>query len=110
MDHVSLVYRVLHFACSSIAQLLSAPICCFAFIAERRFHRLLTSESETPALLVNMGALESNLKKMAAFFVGGPVSLRPHFKNHKCVALAKRQIELGALGMTCAHWERQKLS
>ena len=63
---------------------------------------LLTSEIRTPALLVDMRALESNLKKMAAFFGEGPTRLRPHYKNHKCVALAKRQMELGAIGMSCA--------
>lgn len=28
--------------------------------------------------------------------------MRPHFKNHKCVALAQRQIACGAIGMSCA--------
>jgi len=46
--------------------------------------------------------MESNLKKMAAFFGEGPTRLRPHYKNHKCVALAKRQMDCGAIGMTCA--------
>jgi D-serine deaminase-like pyridoxal phosphate-dependent protein len=49
-----------------------------------------------------MRAMESNLKKMAAFFEVGPTRLRPHYKNHKCVALAKRQMDLGAIGMSCA--------
>lgn len=39
---------------------------------------------------------------MAAFFNRGPTRLRPHYKNHRCVALAKRQIESGAIGMCCA--------
>lgn len=46
--------------------------------------------------------MESNLKKMAAFFQEGPTRLRPHYKNHKCVALAKRQVACGAIGMSCA--------
>jgi D-serine deaminase-like pyridoxal phosphate-dependent protein len=46
--------------------------------------------------------VESNLKKMAAFFGEGPTRLRPHYKNHKCVALAKRQMDLSAIGMSCA--------
>jgi D-serine deaminase-like pyridoxal phosphate-dependent protein len=60
----------------------------------------LRSEIRTPALLLDMRAMESNLKKMAAFLWGG--RLRPHYKNHKCVALAKRQMDLGAIGMSCA--------
>jgi D-serine deaminase-like pyridoxal phosphate-dependent protein len=46
--------------------------------------------------------MESNLKQMAAFFASGPTKLRPHYKNHKCVALAQRQLAHGAIGITCA--------
>ena len=53
---------------------------------------MLKSEIPTPALLLDLRAMESNLKKMAAFFGEGPTRLRPHYKNHKCVALAKRQM------------------
>jgi D-serine deaminase-like pyridoxal phosphate-dependent protein len=70
--------------------------------AGKRVVALLRSEITTPALLVDMRAMESNLKKMAAFFQDGPTRLRPHYKNHKCIALAKRQMELGAIGMSCA--------
>jgi D-serine deaminase-like pyridoxal phosphate-dependent protein len=63
---------------------------------------LLKSQIRTPALLIDMPAMESNLKKMAAFFGQGPTRLRPHYKNHKCVALARRQLAQGAIGITCA--------
>lgn len=63
---------------------------------------MLRSQIRTPALLVDMTAMESNLKKMAAFFAEGPTKLRPHYKNHKCVALARRQLAQGANGITCA--------
>src|SRR5579864_316857 len=46
--------------------------------------------------------MERNLAKMADFFRTGPTRLRPHYKNHKCPALARRQMEAGAIGMTCA--------
>jgi D-serine deaminase-like pyridoxal phosphate-dependent protein len=59
-------------------------------------------EIETPALLLDMDAMESNLGKMAAFFSQSTAKLRPHFKNHKCPALALRQLAAGAIGMTCA--------
>lgn len=40
---------------------------------------------------------------MAEFFRGAKCQLRPHFKNHKCPILARRQLEAGsAVGMTCA--------
>ncbi len=63
---------------------------------------MLRSQIPTPALLVDMDAMEANLKRMAAFFADGPTQLRPHYKNHKCVALARRQLAHGAIGITCA--------
>lgn len=56
----------------------------------------------TPALLVDLDAMESNLRRMADFFADKPAKLRPHFKNHKAPLLAWRQIRAGAIGMTCA--------
>src|ERR1700683_5623586 len=63
---------------------------------------LLKSQIRTPALLLDMHVMEGNLKRMAAFFGEGPTRLRPHYKNHKCVALARRQLAHGAVGITCA--------
>src|ERR1700722_19299000 len=60
------------------------------------------NEIETPALLVDLDAMESNLHKMAGFFHDQPAKLRPHFKNHKAPLLASKQLEAGAIGMTCA--------
>jgi D-serine deaminase-like pyridoxal phosphate-dependent protein len=57
---------------------------------------------DTPALLVDLDAMEGNLAKMAGYFVGRRCKTRPHFKNHKTPALARKQIESGAIGMTCA--------
>ncbi len=58
---------------------------------------------DTPALLLDRSASDRNLRKMADFFRGRKCQLRPHFKNHKCVTLARRQLEAGsAVGMTCA--------
>jgi D-serine deaminase-like pyridoxal phosphate-dependent protein len=59
-------------------------------------------ELTTPALLLDLDRMEHNLNRMAEFFSRGPTRLRPHFKNHKCPELAKRQIAAGAIGMTCA--------
>ena len=56
----------------------------------------------TPALLIDLTALEANLTGMAQFFEGKPAKLRPHFKTHKCPPLAHKQIQAGAIGLTCA--------
>lgn len=57
---------------------------------------------QTPALLVDLDIMEENLQKMASFFENKTSHLRPHFKNHKCIALAKKQLEAGAIGITTA--------
>jgi D-serine deaminase-like pyridoxal phosphate-dependent protein len=59
-------------------------------------------EIDTPTLLLDRAASDRNLARMAAFFENRPAKLRPHFKNHKCVTLARRQFAAGAIGMTCA--------
>ncbi len=56
----------------------------------------------TPALLVDLDAMEFNLQRMASYFADKPCKLRPHFKNHKVPSLAWKQIRAGAIGITCA--------
>src|ERR1041385_6654324 len=60
------------------------------------------NELETPALLVDLTAMEGNLRRMAEFLGDSSVKLRPHFKNHKCPALAAKQLASGAVGMACS--------
>src|SRR5439155_5737520 len=57
---------------------------------------------DTPALLLDLPTMESNLRKMAKFISQGKAALRPHFKNHQNVWLSKKQLEAGAIGITCA--------
>lgn len=57
----------------------------------------------TPALVVEIDAMERNIKRMADFFAEGPCKLRPHFKAHKTPAIARRQLAAGScVGLTCA--------
>jgi len=57
----------------------------------------------TPALVVDIEALDHNLNFLADYFSKRSVKLRPHFKSNKCVTLAKRQLAAGsAVGITCA--------
>lgn len=57
-------------------------------------------ELPTPALLVDLDVLESNLRAMAERARALGVALRPHVKTHKCVEVAERQRALGARGIT----------
>ncbi|HEX2465170.1 MAG TPA: DSD1 family PLP-dependent enzyme [Thermoanaerobaculia bacterium] len=56
----------------------------------------------TPALAVDAAALERNLERMAAHAKAKDIALRPHTKTHKCPLLAKKQLELGAIGVCAA--------
>lgn len=57
----------------------------------------------TPAPVVDLDRLEQNLRHLAAYFGSRACKLRPHFKSHKCVELARRQVAAGAcVGITCA--------
>jgi D-serine deaminase-like pyridoxal phosphate-dependent protein len=62
----------------------------------------LPADLPTPCLLVDRDVLESNLIAMAAHARDHGVALRPHAKTHKCVEIARRQLALGAVGLTVA--------
>ncbi len=57
---------------------------------------------DTPALVVDLDRLEANIAGWAAFARQAGVRLRPHGKTHKCVEIARRQLEAGAVGLTLA--------
>ncbi len=57
------------------------------------------SAIDTPALVVDMDAMERNLAAMAAFAAQHQIMLRPHAKMHKSAELAKRQMAAGAVGV-----------
>lgn len=59
-------------------------------------------ELSTPALLIDLDRMEENLHKMADYARRKGVGIRPHTKTHKCPIIAKRQIELGAVGICVA--------
>lgn len=60
------------------------------------------SALSTPALLVDRPRLDRNLDRMQATADANEVTLRPHIKTHKSVALARRQRRRGAKGLTVA--------
>lgn len=57
---------------------------------------------DTPALVIDLDAMEHNLTTMADFFADKPAKLRPHAKTHKSPIIAHKQLALGAVGITCA--------
>ncbi len=60
-------------------------------------------EIPTPALVVDVAAMERNIARMAAYYAGRACKLRPHFKAHKTPEIARRQLAAGSCtGLTCA--------
>jgi D-serine deaminase-like pyridoxal phosphate-dependent protein len=57
---------------------------------------------ETPVPVVDMGRLEHNIERVAAYAKQHKLALRPHVKTHKAPYVAERQIGAGAAGLTCA--------
>jgi D-serine deaminase-like pyridoxal phosphate-dependent protein len=56
----------------------------------------------TPALVLDLAALERNIMAMAAYCSERGVALRPHAKTHKSIEVARRQLEAGAIGISVA--------
>jgi len=57
-------------------------------------------EVDTPALILDLDAFETNLKRLADA-VAGRVRVRAHAKTHKCPEIGRRQIAAGAVGVCC---------
>lgn len=50
---------------------------------------------ETPAVLIDLDLLDRNLKHTAELTKKAGVKLRPHFKTHKSIWIAKKQMSMG---------------
>ncbi|MGV9309395.1 alanine racemase [Nonomuraea sp. NPDC003727] len=59
-------------------------------------------EIDTPALVIDLDVVGANITEMAKVAARNGVRLRPHVKTHKMPELARRQLEAGATGITCA--------
>lgn len=63
---------------------------------------LADAELDTPAVLVDLDVLDSNIERMQAFADREGFALRPHVKSHKSLAVARRQLDAGATGLCVA--------
>ncbi len=64
--------------------------------------RLSVDDLPTPALLVDLDALDANIAKMAAHCKAAGRALRPHGKTHKCPEIAQLLVKAGAVGACAA--------
>ncbi|MBS7808135.1 DSD1 family PLP-dependent enzyme [Variovorax sp. PCZ-1] len=54
---------------------------------------------DTPALVIDLDAMERNLSRMQAYANAQGVKLRPHAKMHKSAELSQLQMQAGAVGV-----------
>lgn len=64
------------------------------------------STVQTPAVIIYLDILESNIAEMSRLARDAGVRLRPHTKIHECPEIAKRQIAAGACGIEVGAIER----
>jgi D-serine deaminase-like pyridoxal phosphate-dependent protein len=60
------------------------------------------AEPATPYLRVDVARLRRNIAGTAERAAAAGVALRPHVKTHKCVEIARMQLDSGAAGITVA--------
>lgn len=63
----------------------------------------------TPAAVVDLDVMESNLDRMATYARTHSLALRPHTKTHKSPLLAAEQMRRGAAGLTVAQLHEARL-
>ena len=57
---------------------------------------------DSPALCVDLDKMSQNIKGVHTALQGTGVGVRPHIKTHKCPAIAKMQMDAGAVGVCAA--------
>lgn len=63
---------------------------------------LRKTELDTPALWVELDALERNIQRLVAHFSSAGIQWRPHTKGIKTPAVVHKLLAAGAIGVTCA--------
>ena len=71
-------------------------------IKELAAKNLLKEDLPTPCMIVDLDIFEKNLRTMADHCKASGINLRGHVKVHKSPEIARRQIALGSIGVTCA--------
>ena len=61
----------------------------------------LVAELDTPAVVIDLDIVEANIRRAQETLASHGLANRPHIKTHKIPALAKLQMDAGAVGITC---------
>jgi D-serine deaminase-like pyridoxal phosphate-dependent protein len=60
------------------------------------------ADLDTPCLLVDLDAMERNIRRMVEYCRSHGVAWRPHAKSYKSSAIGRKVVDAGAIGVTCA--------
>jgi len=63
---------------------------------------LKLDQLDTPVLWVDLDGMEENIRVLAGYFRRAGVNWRPHIKGIKVPAIARKLMDAGAAGITCA--------
>lgn len=61
----------------------------------------VSAELDTPCVTILLDQLEQNITRVQRMISASGKANRPHVKTHKIPAIARMQIEAGAIGLTC---------
>lgn len=56
---------------------------------------------DTPAVVIHLDRMEENITRVQQMIARHGLKNRPHIKTHKIPAIAKLQMDAGAIGLTC---------
>lgn len=67
----------------------------------KSFDARLAATLDTPVVVIDLEVAQRNIERLQAACTAAGVGNRPHIKTHKSPLLAKRQLDAGAIGITC---------
>ncbi len=56
---------------------------------------------DTPVVTIDLDIMEANIRRLQAYCDAHGIANRPHIKTHKIPAIARRQLDGGAVGINC---------
>ena len=59
------------------------------------------ADLDTPAVTIDVDIMDANIRRVQARLTRLGIANRPHIKTHKVPALGRRQMDAGAVGITC---------
>src|SRR5687767_15341410 len=69
--------------------------------ASLREDEMNINQLDTPAAVVDLDRLETNITRLQSYLDQHGIRNRPHIKTHKIPAIAHMQIAAGAVGIAC---------